>query len=147
VGARPDALKIPGINWAVTAGAFTFPGKALCQQTFTILGLVTVKNVAKESERRKVIHPVVLYVIQKTFLETIGLDIDPIRPVRWQETTSSEDMSSALMVVEIRLECKAWISKMPKTEQEELLVGIDAGYALQPESGSDDVIDNLELGG
>lgn len=127
MGTQPGPLHIPGINWAVISAGFELTGRTVYQK-FLILGQVIVKNVAKESERRKALHPAVQFAVQRTLFDNLGLDMEPIRPLSWREITSEEDLGNGLMKVEIRLECKAFVPKLSPTETEQMLLGIDANF-------------------
>lgn len=144
MGAQPGPLNIPGINWAVVSAGFEITGRTVYQK-FLILGQVITKNVAKESERRKSLHPAVQYVVQRTLFDNIGLDMEPIRPLSWREITSEEDLGNGLMKVEIRLECKAFVPKLSPTETEQLLLGIDGSIMIKDGDDTADATDNINF--
>ena len=104
-----------------------------------------MKNVAKESERRKAMHPAVQFVVQRTMFDSLGLDMEPLRPVGWRETTSEEDLGNGLMKVEIRLECKAFVPKLSPAETEQLLLGIDCAYMIKDGDDSADANDTINF--
>ena len=106
---------------------------------------MVVKNVVSESERRKAIHPLLLQVTRLFWDNDLGLDIDPIVPTRWKETTTDQQVVDGLTVFEHVFTTKATLRKQPTAEELVELTEIWASYNIQPGDESETASDQLSM--
>lgn len=125
IGREPPALSKPGINVAVVSGSFKGAGCALkLEVSHKILLVLVVRNVRNESERRKVVHPLIHYVVQRLWGETLGLAIKPFEGFAWDETTTPDQLADGICAVEITAETASELRKIPTQDAEVELVEI-----------------------
>ena len=150
VGRDHLALSRPACNFAVIEGDYAAQGlrSSELKESLTIIAVVVTKNIraSAELERRKEAHPLVRYVVQKLWLNTLGLDIQPILPVRWRETTTASQLDAGLFTAEIQLKTSVSVARLSDDATAILLEGVLAGYDLHPEAlGSPTIISDTIL--
>lgn len=102
-------LTRPGLAWAVTGGKFSVENgmEEDTYELFDIIGLLVVKNVASEKERRKDAHAARRYITLALIGSTLELNIEPIAPLKWREITSDEHLQAGLLVMELAFTTRA----------------------------------------
>lgn len=118
LGSFPDS-SIPGLNVAVATGKFEMESMAELRQDIDITLLVAAKNINSEMQRRRLIHPLVEYVVRSLVSEDLGLDIDPIVPMGWSERTSIAQFTKGEIVFEVRFRTASRIPAGPLSDAEE----------------------------
>lgn len=130
VGTFTDSL-VPGMNVAVTRGRFTQDTLDTYRQNVEILVLIGVQNISSEYECRRIVHPLVEYVVRKLVGTNLGLEIDDIQPQGWDEKTTLKNHQLGEVVFEARFTTASSIPSGPITdEDEEFITEIMAEYAL-----------------
>jgi len=135
LGRFPDAI-CPGLNVAVVSGAFEDYPDGSTKESLKITMLVAVKNLHSESERRKLVHPLVRLVVRNLSGQNLGMDIDSIQPDGWDERTSGQQFQSGESVFEVRFRTSVRIPKGPaSTDEEVALTDLIASYHQVSPSG------------
>lgn len=105
IQAGVTTLSRPGMTVAVMSGNYeTEDATENLKVTSKIVVTVVVKNVAKEKERRRILHPCVKYVVCKLQGKDLGLEIDPLKVKKWKDVTTPEHLAATLLVAEIEFE-------------------------------------------
>lgn len=130
VGQFPESL-VPGMNVAVLRGRFSRSDFDSYRQAVDIIILIAVQNINSEYECRRLIHPLVEYVVRKLSGSDLGLDIEPIDPQGWDEKTTLRNHELGEVVFEVRFTTASSIPSGPITDEiEQDLTEILAEYAL-----------------
>lgn len=109
-------LSRPGMSVAVMSGDYeTEDATDNLKVTSKIIVTLVVKNVAKEKERRRILHPCVKHVVWKLQGNDLGLEIDPLKVKNWKDVTTPEHLAAALLVAEIEFETVYTLT--PETEE------------------------------
>lgn len=125
------ALTRPGMTVAVVSGNYDIPDNSgRIRQTAKVVVTIVVKNVAKEIERRKVMHPSVDYVIRKLYNNDLGLEIEPMTAKSWREVTNEEYLVNGLMVAEIEFETAYDIQTDESEKEYRLLESILSNFEI-----------------
>ena len=143
IGKSSDSIVQPAINFAVTGGDFEDPGlkTSTIMQKYRITAEVACKNVRTDAEsyRRAEAHPLILWVLQKLWLNTLGLTgLKPILIERWHETTTMEQLAIGVFQAEISASARAGMDRLDDGQQKILLQSILSGFTL-PESAAPSV--------
>lgn len=150
IGALPMDLPRPGINVGVVSGKLPSNGARTSEkrEQLDITIVVVVKNFRTdgEGERRKEAHPLVRLLIQKVWLETLDLNIEPIDPYAWDETTNVEQLSKGLLVMEIKARTFTSFRRLDRDDLAPLLDAVLASYNISPDTSEDPALtDNITL--
>lgn len=130
VGQFPESL-VPGMNVAVLSGRFSRSDLDSYRQSLDIIILIAVQNIHSEYECRRLVHPLVEYVVRKLAGSDLGLDIEPIEPLGWSEKTTKQGFELGEVVFEVRLTTASTIPSGPiSDETEQDMTEILAEYAL-----------------
>jgi len=150
IGALPMDLPRPGINVAVESGKCPSTGMRTSEkrEALDITIVVVVKNIRSdgEGERRKEAHPLVRLLIQKIWNERLGLDIEPIDPYAWDETTTVDQLSKGLLVMVIKARSATCFQRLDRDALAPLLDAVLASYDIAPDSpGLPPITDTITL--
>lgn len=130
VGRFTDGL-VPGMNVAVLRGRFSTDTIDSYRQEVDIIVLIAVQNINSEYECRKIVHPLVEYVVRKLVGTNLGLDIEDIQPQGWDEKTTIQNHQLGEVVFEVRFKTASSIPSGPITEEDEqFITEILSEYAL-----------------
>lgn len=109
---RFSASLRPGMNVAVISGDDELITTAKYKESVSIILLITVQSISSEMQRRRLVHPLRLYVVrtlvgQKLTLKdesgaTRTLNTYQITPNGWTERTSQEQFEKGQLVLEVR---------------------------------------------
>jgi hypothetical protein len=130
-------LANPSFSAAVLDGEFEKSVKGEWKQKLTLSILITFKNMHGEEARRKGINPLVEAVILTLIGQKLGLAIDEIYPIRFNDVTTEADAVGGMIKYLVQLGTAYTIRKQDDEESEDLL-GIAARYFLEP---GDDKVD------
>lgn len=131
------SLTQPGMAWAVTGGKFSVENGMAddVYENFEIVGLLAVKNVASERERRHEIHAAVRYVVLKLMGLTLGLPLEDLQPSAWREVTTADDLRNGVLVVKLNYTARAKVDPAQSGDAERRLESIWTTYT-DPADGS-----------
>lgn len=130
LGQFPFGLN-PGLNVAVLRGRFSRSDMGSYRQQIDIVLLIVARNIRSERERRRIIHPLVEYVVRKLVGTDLGLDIEEIEPQGWDEKTTIKNFLEGEVVFEARFSTASSIPSSPVNEEDELfMTEILSEYAL-----------------
>lgn len=144
IGTEWNSISRPAVNFAVLGGEFEDPGNktSSIKQTFRIQAKMVVKNIRSdgESARRKESHPLILWILQKLWLNKLGLEISPILIRNWTETTNFEQLKAGLFEAEINATCRSSMDRLEDPDQDKLLTSILSGFTLPESTDPDRVV-------
>lgn len=121
VGQFPESL-VPGMNVAVLRGRFAVDTIDSYRQEVDIIVLIAVQNINSEFECRRIVHPLVEYVVRKLVGTDLGLDIEEIQPQGWDEKTTIRNHELGEVVFEARFKTASSIPARPITEEDEAYI-------------------------
>lgn len=131
----------PTASVAVFEGTFEKVTQATWKQKVTVNVLLTFKHERGEEERRKGINPLVQGVVQYLMLRDLGLNMEPLKPVRFRDVTDSDDYEERKIVYLVEFSTSFTITK-PDLEVAVDLLRIGMNYYLKP---GDDIVDASDL--
>jgi hypothetical protein len=120
----------PAVFVSTEEGSFTKEGQKSFRCGVRIFLVVVFHNVKGEKERRQGLYPIVLGITGLLMLKTLGLDIAPIRPVRFRNVTTEAFRKMNLCAYEIEL-ATAFSLKAEDQELADELLRIGLNYYLQ----------------
>lgn len=136
-----DSLVNPAVHAAIEAGTLTKVGKITYRQDVDLYLYITFKSLKKEAERREGIYPIIEGAIQLLQLQTLGLAIDPLAPVKYGNVTTEEDIKEDKIVFYILFKTHFTVDKVEDEVARDLL-RIGLNYYLNPD---DDVVDATDV--
>jgi len=147
-GIQRDAAGLfvnPALAAAVLDGDFERITDTTYKAGVTVSVLLKFKQLQGEEQRRKGINPLVIGSTLALFGQTFGLQIKPLRPLRFRNVTTVADQEAG----EIKYLVQLGTSFTLKAEGEEaiddlLRVGLD--YFLKPGDATLDASDLVEIG-
>jgi len=131
----------PTVSVAIFEGTFEKVTQVTWKQKVTVHVLLTFKHERGEEERRKGINPLVQGVVLYLMLRDLGLNMEPLKPVRFRDVTDSEDYEERKIVYLVELSTSFTMTKLDLEEAVDLLT-VGLNYYLKP---GDDVVDASDL--
>lgn len=95
LGKFPASLR-PGMNVAVTSGTWKRQSTNSFKAIVQVVMVIAVKNIANETERRRVIHPLVHAVYRSMVGATLLAGLDQIEPGPWDDRTTVAEFQSGI---------------------------------------------------
>lgn len=93
----------PSFTVAAISGKFeSQDNSGNLDENVDVVVTLVVKNLANEEQRRRLIHPMVSYVVQKLHGNDLGLDMEPLTVSGWDDVTSNQHLALALSLFEIK---------------------------------------------
>ena len=123
----------PSFTVAVIKGDFEPEGMSgkLTESVDVVVTLI-VKNLANEEQRRMMIHPMVSYVVQKLHHNDLGLQMEPLTVIGWNDVSTAEHLGIALTLFEIKF--KTQFTVVPEAAEENYRELLSIGSTFKIES-------------
>lgn len=96
----------------------------------TILVAVVFKHHASEKKRRHGIYPILEAVLLRLMLQTLGLEIKPLRPIRFRNITDRDLAEDGLLAYQFEF-ATSYVVEMVDDEVVEDLLKVGLEYYLQ----------------
>ena len=107
----------PSFTVAVIKGDFEQEGMGgKITESVEVVVTLIVKNIANEEQRRKMIHPMVSYVVHKLHRNDLGLQMEPLTVSGWNDVSIAEHLGIALTLFEIKF--KTQFTVVPEAAEE-----------------------------
>lgn len=137
-----DGIVQPAVYVSTEAGKFGKISQATYEHELTLyVDIVFAYRGADDRDRRKGIYLILEGVLQTIFLQRLGLDIKPVLPKNWRNTTTEEYRQQGMLIFSLELATAYTISRLEETEAQELMA-IGLNYYLTP---GDDEVDAADL--
>ena len=112
-------------------------------ESVEVVVTLIVKNLANEEQRRKMIHPMVSYVVQKLHRNDLGLQMEPLTVSGWNDVSTTEHLGLALTLFEIKF--KTQFSVVPEAAEENYRELLSIGSTFQSETPEHEVLAQGEV--
>lgn len=130
LGKFPASLR-PGMNVAVTSGSWRKFNANSYKATVQIVLLISVKNLASETERRKKIHPMVEAVYRSMIGIELSGDLDPIEPGPWEDRSSVDEFQAGITKFQLSFTTSMTMRvARPDEDTNQLLESLVAEYSV-----------------
>jgi phage gp37-like protein len=134
----------PAVYVSVEEGIFTRVTDDVIRQTVTIYVDVVFSNLQSEAQRRKGVYPIMEGVLGCLFGQKLGLEITPLAPKSFRNTTTPELKEKGLIAYALELNTSYHIRRMDDEVVTDLLT-VGLLYYLQPDDGVADAEDLVTL--
>jgi len=123
-------------------GTFVKVTDDVYRQTVTVFVDVVFSNVQSEAQRRKGVYPIMEGVLQCLFGQKMGLEITPVVPKAWRNTTTQELKEKGLIAYSLEMTTSYHIKRIDDEAVVDLFtVGLQ--YFLQPNDETADAEDTV----
>jgi hypothetical protein len=127
----------PAVYVSAEEGTFVKVTDDVLRQTVTLYVDVVFSNMQSEAQRRKGVYPIMEGVLGCLFGQKLGLEITPVMPKSFRNTTTEELKSKGLIAYSLELNTSYHIRRIDDEAVTDLFtVGLE--YYLQPD---DEVLD------
>lgn len=134
----------PSFTVAVIKGDFEQEGMGgKITESVEVVVTLIVKNLANEEQRRMMIHPMVSYVVQKLHRNDLGLQMEPLTVIGWNDVSTTEHLGLALTLFEIKF--KTQFSVVPEAAEENYRELLSIGSTFQSETPEHEVLAQGEV--
>lgn len=133
----------PSFTVAVIKGDFEPEGMDKITESVEVVVTLIVKNLANEEQRRKMIHPMVSYVVQKLHHNDLGLQMEPLTVSGWNDVSTTEHLGLALTLFEIKF--KTQFTVVPEAAEENYRELLSIGSTFQSETPEHEVLAQGEV--
>ncbi|OPY07252.1 MAG: hypothetical protein A4E68_01934 [Syntrophaceae bacterium PtaB.Bin095] len=138
-----EGVPKPAVYVSVEEGAFEKVSADVFRQTVKGYVDIVFSHLGNEEQRRRGIYPILEGVLQTLLLQTLGLEIAPVRPKAFRNVTSETLRAKGLLAYSLEFETSCHLRKLDEEEAADLL-RIGLNYYLQdPED--DEVVDASDL--
>ncbi len=137
----------PAVYCRVESGTFAKTAQGKLKLDALIYLSFVFNSTDTEDTRRNTVFPLLTGALNILALQDLGLTIDPLLPVSFQNITSADDVTAGLLVYQLQFKTYFYIEKMDDEAVTDLLkVALD--YYLQEPSddGVKDAADEITLG-
>ncbi|MDR3631481.1 MAG: DUF1834 family protein [Desulfocapsaceae bacterium] len=126
-----EGLPQPAVYVSTEAGRFEKISQSTFREHLTLFVDVLFSQRSDERERRKGIYLILEGILQTLLLQDLGLQVKPIEPQNWRNTTTEEFRKQGLLAFSLELTTSYTISKQDdETVTDLLAVGLN--YYLEP---------------
>jgi hypothetical protein len=132
----------PAVYVSVEEGAFTRVTDDVVRQTVTIYADVVFSNLQSEAQRRKGVYPIMEGVLGCLFGQKLGLEITPLAPKSFRNTTTPELKEKGLIAYTLELNTSYHIRRIDDEAVLDLLT-VGLTYFLQPDDEVADAEDTV----
>ena len=132
----------PAVYVSVEEGAFTRVTDDVIRQTVTIYVDVVFSNLQSEAQRRKGVYPIMEGVLGCLFGQRLALEITPLAPKSFRNTTTPELKKDGLIAYSLELNTSYHIRRIDDEAVEDLLT-VGLTYYLQPDDEVADAEDTV----
>ncbi len=136
----------PTVSVAIFEGTFEKVTQITWKQKLTVNVLLTFKHERGEEERRRGINPLVQGVVQYLMLRDLGLNMEPLKPVRFRDVTDEADYEERKIVYLVEFSTSFTVTKVDLEVAGDLLA-VGLNYYLKPGDEVVDASDLVTLGG
>lgn len=140
IGMEPTGLARPAVHCRITAVDYSRSAMSKYRAAITLSFIVFVKNVKSEKDRRMGVYPLVQGIVSDLMLQTLGLDIGPLVPLRAREVTDDELRTAGIIVYQVDFLTDSTITQEAESGDDLTKMAID--YLLKP---GDDVADASDI--
>ncbi len=131
ISARVDSIVCPGVFVAAYTTGYKMVAKDLFHRNVAVQVFLVNKSLRGHQDRRRGTHPIVEACEQLLSGQQLGLDIDPLIPVRCPDVTDAELTSSRKVAFRLDLRTGCEVEKMDDSEAVDLL-RIGATFLYKP---------------
>jgi len=139
-----EGIPQPAVYVSVEEGTFTRVTDDVYRQQVTVYVDVIFSNVQSEAQRRKGVYPILEGVLLCLFGQKLGLEITPLIPKSFRNTTTEELKSKGLIAYTLTMSTGYHIRRVDDEAVTDLL-SVGLSYYLQPDDGKADAEDLLTL--
>ncbi|KQC03149.1 MAG: hypothetical protein APR55_07125 [Methanolinea sp. SDB] len=136
----------PRVLVSIEAGDFSKISQKSYRWDVTILVSAVFKNWKSEGDRRRGLYPILEGIVSLLMLQTLGLDIQPIRPLRMQNITDDAMAEAGLFAYQISFSTSFTVNRADEEEAADLLrIGLEYYLHDPADDGISDAQDIVEL--
>lgn len=140
-----SALITPAVFVVIGNGRFSKVAQKIKLEASVYI-TVEFKNMKGEEERRKGIYPIFEAIVACLIFQNLGLSIDPLVPVNFQNITEEEEAKAGKILFQAEFKTGFIIDEVSDEVVTDLLkVGLN--YYLKPGDDVSDSSDTVTLGG
>ena len=139
------SIKIEEILVGIESGEAKYISQTTLEISVNLYVTLTFKSLRSEESRRKGVYPILLAAIGYLSDDSLGLEIQPLRFKRFQNTTSEEQAQNGIIFETLHFTTRFNIKKIYEDAADELLK-LALSYSLQPDDGNPDLKGEVEFG-
>lgn len=140
-----EGIPQPAIYVSAEEGKFEKVTQSTFKQDLTLYVDIIFEHYSNEGERRKGIYLILEGIVQTILLQKLGLDISPLIPKSFRNTTDEDLKGKGLIAYTLEIETSYYIKKVEDEAVTDLLkVGLE--YYLKPGDAVKDANELVSLG-
>src|SRR5450759_4293284 len=137
-----EGIPVQAVYVSAEEGTFTKVTDDAFRQTVTVFVDVVFSNLQSEAQRRKGVYPIMEGVLQCLFGQRLGLDITPIIPKSFRNTTTPELKKDGLIDYSLEVTTSYHIKRIDDEAVTDLFT-VGLTYFLQPDDEVADAQDTV----
>lgn len=134
-----QAVNYPAVFVFTEAGTFSRVSQKSHHCALTVYLVVAFRHSQGETARRRGIYPIIEGLVSLLYGQRLGLDIDPLKPVRFGNITDKDMEDKSVVAYQIEFATGFDVSIKPEDGPELLRVGLSYLTAEGREMAEDDV--------